>query len=487
MTQSIERISTGVDGLDYILLGGLVQGGAYLVRGGPGTGKTTLGLHYLTAGAAAGEQVLFVSLGESVEDIKRNARNLDVALDKMAFLDLSPTAEFFAEVESYDIFSPAEVERAPTTTRIIDAVHNYKPQRVFIDSMAQFRYLCVDVFQYRKQVLSFLRYLKGKGITVMFTSEAGADTPDSDVQFLSDGIVNLSLDGHERHIGVVKFRGSSFVPGDHGMRMVQSGMEVLPRLEPLERTGEPEMEAIPWGIPAIDRLLHGGLERGTITIISGPSGVGKTILGLEFMRAGADRGERSILYTFEEEVDIVLKRSELIGIRAGELIDKGTLFLTKIRPLQFTPDEFAHLVRRDVEERSARLVMIDSVSGYNLSLHGTGLVRRLHALCKYLQSIGVTVLLVTETQSIVGDFRATDVELSYLADNIVFLRYMEIQGELRKAIGVLKKRLSDFEKTLREFEITPNGIMVGEPMKDLRGIFSEIPTWVAAEKDGPAI
>ena len=240
------------------------------------------------------------------------------------------------------------------------------------------------------------------------------------------------------------------------------------------------MEALPLGVVKLDQMLHGGLERGTITIISGPSGVGKTTLGLQFMKTGAARGERSIVYTFEEEVDIVIQRSEMIGIPARRMVDEGTLSLTKVRPLQFTPDEFAHLVRRDVEDRGARVVMIDSVSGYKLSLHGAGLVRRLHALCKFLQSTGVTVVLLAETQSIVGDFQATDVELSYLADNIVFLRYLEIEGELRKAVGVLKKRLSDFEKVLREFEITSNGIQVGEPMTEFRGILSGVPTSVGA-------
>jgi circadian clock protein KaiC len=240
------------------------------------------------------------------------------------------------------------------------------------------------------------------------------------------------------------------------------------------------MEALPVGVVKLDQMLHGGLERGTITIISGPSGVGKTTLGLQFMKTGAARGERSIVYTFEEEVEIVIQRSEMIGIPARKMVEEGTLSLTKVRPLQFTPDEFAHLVRRDVEDRGARVVMIDSVSGYKLSLHGADLVRRLHALCKFLQSIGVTVVLLAETQSIVGDFQATDVELSYLADNIVFLRYLEIEGELRKAIGVLKKRLSDFEKVLREFEITSNGIQVGDPMTELRGILSGVPTSVAA-------
>ncbi len=486
MSDTTERLSTGAKGLDEILLGGLVRGGAYLVRGGPGTGKTTLGLHFLAAGAAAGEKVLCVALGEPVERITKNARSIGVSTDQISFVDLSPTSDFFAEVETYDIFSPAEVEREPTTRRIVEAVEKVQPARVFIDSMAQFRYLASDVFQYRKQVLSFLRFLTGAGATVLFTSESSDDMPDADVQFLSDGIIHLSMNSYGRQVSISKLRGSSFVPGDHGLQLTDAGMDVLPRLRPRPGGGAIQKETLPSGIPGVDQMLRGGLERGTISALSGPSGVGKTTLGLQFMKEAAGRGEGSIVYTFEEEVDTVMLRAEAINIPTAEMIEQGTLSLIKIHPLQYTPDEFAHTVKRDVERLGARIVMIDSISGYKLSLHGSDLVRNLHALCKYLQSTGVTVILVIETASIVGDFKATDSNLSYLADNIIFLRYLEIHGELRKAIGVLKKRMSDFDKSLREYEITKFGLKVGEPLSDLRGVLSGTPTWDEKGWDGNA-
>lgn len=419
-----------------------------------------------------------------MERITDNAQSIGIVTEGISFVDLSPTSEFFAEVETYDIFSPAEVEREPMTQRIVEAVEKIQPTRVFIDSMAQFRYLASDVFQYRKQVLSFLRFLTGEGATVLFTSEASDDMPDADLQFLSDGIIHLSMGSQGRKVSVTKFRGSSFVPGEHGVLLTDTGMDVLPRLRPEQRDGAVERDTLPSGIPGVDQMLRGGVERGTITALSGPSGVGKTTLGLQFMKEAAGRGEGSIVYTFEEEVDTVMHRAEAINIPTTKMVEHGTLSIVKIHPLQFTPDEFAHTVKRDVERRSSRIVMIDSISGYKLSLHGGDLVRNLHALCKYLQSVGVTVILVIETASIVGDFKATDSNLSYLADNIIFLRYLEIQGELRKAIGVLKKRMSDFDKRLREYEITRFGLQVGEPLSDLRGVLSGTPTWAENGREG---
>jgi circadian clock protein KaiC len=261
-------------------------------------------------------------------------------------------------------------------------------------------------------------------------------------------------------------------------------VEAFPRLLPDSYEREFVPEAVPSGVPELDELLHGGLERGTITIISGPTGVGKTTLGLQFMKEAAGRGERSVVYTFEERTDTLLRRAEAVHIPVHSMIERGTLSVLQVEPLQLAPDEFARMVRREVEERQAQIVMIDSTSGYRLSLQSGGLVGQLHALCKYLQNMGVAVLLISEIEAITGDFRATEAGISYLADNIVFLRYLEVQGELRRAIGVLKKRLTGFENTLREIEITRYGIKVGKPLTELRGILRGTPEWVEPPEGG---
>lgn len=472
-----ERLSIGIPGLDEVLYSGIIPRQAYLVRGGPGTGKTTLGFHFLAAGVANGEKTLFITLGESVEQLRKNAETLGFESKNIVFLDLSPTSEFFARVQTYDIFSPAEVEREPTTQKIIEQVETLKPQRIFLDAMTQFRYLSTDAFQFRKQVLSFLRFLVEQDATVLLSSESSKEAPDNDLQFMSDGVIHLNFSANGRTLSVTKFRGSDFLSGDHSMRLTQRGIEVFPRLMPEVYNQKFVAEAIPSGIPELDELLHGGFERGTISIISGPSGVGKSTLGLQFMKEAAGRGERSVVYVFEEWIETLLRRCEAVNIPVHRMIERGTLSVVQVEPLKFTPDEFANLVRHEVEKLDVRIVMIDSISGYRLSVRGDELIRHIHALCKYLQNMGVAVILVNEVEAITGDFQATEVGLSYIGDNIIFLRYLEMQGEIRKVIGVLKKRMSDFERTLREFEVTHYGIKVGKPLTHLRGILRGTPEW----------
>ncbi|MGB3241223.1 MAG: ATPase domain-containing protein [Geitlerinemataceae cyanobacterium] len=483
MLQNRDKI--GVSGLDELLGGGFIPNRAYLVRGGPGSGKTTLGLHFLATGSRLSQPGLFITLGESAEQIRAQAEDLGLDISYVEFLDLSPSSEFFTEVQTYDIFSPAEVEQEPTTRSIIETVERLQPKRIFLDAMTQFRYLATDAFGYRKQVLSFIRFLIGGGATVLFTSESSPEAPDDDLQFISDGVIHIGLLQQGRAIAITKFRGSDFRDGYHSLRLTHTGMEVYPRLQPGERHREFVPETISSGIPALDELLHGGLERGTVTIISGPSGVGKTTVGLQFMKEAAGRGERSVVYTFEEEPEILLRRCESINIPARAMVGRGTLSVIKVEPLQYVVDEFAQLVREEAEIQNARIVMIDSIAGYRLSLRGGDLIPSVHALCKYLANMGVTVLLIDEVATVAEEFRASDVGITYLADNFVFMRYWERSidsvSEVRKGIGVLKKRLSDFEKTLREIEITRYGLKVGQPMPGLQGILSAAPRFVKSD------
>ncbi|WP_371865601.1 ATPase domain-containing protein [Dictyobacter alpinus] len=459
-------------GLDEILYGGLIEKRAYLLRGGPGCGKTTLGLHFLTEGIAREERCLFITMGEPETELRANAEALGFNLDQVRFLDLSPNAAFFTEMQTYDIFSPAEVEREPVTQQILDQIGELKPQRVFLDAMTQFRYLATDAFQFRKQVLSFLRFLVEQGATVVFTSEGTIAVPDDDLQFMSDGVMHLHFSPEGRSVSVSKFRGSDFRSGDHAIRLTDAGMLVFPRLSPEAHNRKFVKETIASGVPELDELLHGGLERGTITILTGPTGVGKTTLGLQFMKEAAGRGERSVVYTFEEMQETLMQRCESVNIPVRSMVERGTLSVVQIEPLHFTPDEFARMVRTEVEHHRASIVMIDSIAGYSVSLRGSNVSTQLHALCKYLQNMGTAVILVNEVQSIAGELQVSDLAISYLADNIVFLRYLELKGEIRKVIGVLKKRLSNFERTLREIEMTRYGIKVGRPMTNLQGILT---------------
>jgi len=474
-----QRVSTGVPGFDEILGGGFLPNRAYLVSGPPGTGKTTLGWHFLTAGAALGESALYVTFAEPGSELVANAVGLGFDVRGVEVVDLSPGPDVFSRQETYDLFSASEVERQPTTARIVEAIERLRPRRVFVDSMTSLRFLTTDAFQFRRQALSFLRYLAAQGATVFITSESTTETPDDDFRFIVDGVIELALQSRTWGLRVTKLRGSGFRSGVHGLRLGEGGAVVFPRLLPEMHAEAPEpgLARLSSGNAVLDEMLHGGIEHGSVTLMSGPTGVGKTTLGLQFLCESARRGERAALYTFDERKESLLLRAAKIGIPVDGYIADETLAVRSIEALRYGADEFAQMVRHDVEMRGTRTIMIDSVSGYRMTIQGTDLAERLHALGRYVQNVGATLILVDELRDL-QNFRISEVGISYLADNVIFLRYVErITGgkiELRKGIGILKKRLGDFEKQIREYRITPGGIEVGDALR-LSSIFARVP------------
>jgi len=485
-TPLAERVSTGIAGLDEILSGGLVSNRSYMVRGQAGSGKTILSFHFLQQGIEEGETALFINLEEDVRDLKANAAALGFDTDAIEFLDLSPSADVFVEDESYEVFEPAEVEREPLTERIVEGVTAVDPDRVVVDPLTQLRFLLSDDYQFRKQVVGFMRFLKDREATVLFTVQNTESLPTDDLEFITDGTIRLDAAEYGKTVRVPKFRGSATQSGDHAYRVTDSGIEVYPALQPgVRNAGDGRFEQISSGIPEVDELLHGGIERGTVSIVSGPTGVGKTTLSTQFMKEAAGRGERSVIYLFEETRETFLARSRAVNIPVDQMMEKGTLEVVEVEALERSPQEFARMVRDEVEERDADIVMVDGIAGYRLTLRGEeGMVlQQMHALGRYLKNAGATGIFIDETRNVTGAFQATMENISYLADNIVFLRHLEVEGELRKAIGVLKKRTSDFERTIREFRITEHGITVGEPMSGLRGILSGTPEVVDRESE----
>lgn len=470
-----ERLSVGVGGLDEVLHGGLRSGRAYAVRGDPGAGKTILGYHFLTADPDA--DALFVALEESEADVRRNAAELGFDLSGVDVLDLSPAEERFFEESSYTIFEPDEVEHADVTDHIAEALADDPPDRVFVDPLSQLRHLSPDDHQFRQETAALFGYLRRKGSTVLFTTQPTSRSPDKDLEFLADGSLELRRGEAGRTIEVTKFRGSDFRSGRHTLRIDATGLSVFPRLVPDKHRVSFEYSQLTSGVPTLDDLLGGGIERGTVTVVSGPTGVGKSTTSTQFLLAAAQRGERAVGYLFEESVASLRHRSAAIGRPVDDAIASGNLHLEAVEPLVMSPDEFATRVREQVEEHDARLVVIDGTAGYRLSLtdERDDVVAELHALCRYLRNVGVTVILTEEVTAVTGPFTATNERISYLADTLVFLRYVEVRGEMRKAIGVLKKRLGDFEPTLRRFRITEDGIRVGEPMTDLHGVLTGTP------------
>lgn len=473
MTANTPRISAGIRELDRILFGGLIQGASYLIRGGPGQGKTTLGLHFLSS-AKEGSNALFIGFQEPEEQLRTNAESIGIDMSNVSFLSLAPDEHFFTDQHGYDVFDAADVEREPMAASVTATVERLSPTHVFIDSMTQLRFLSSDVYQYRRQVLSLLRYFRNHGATILFTSERSADVSDEDLQFIADGVITLEKASTGSFLQVSKFRGSGFMHGAHQMRVGPSGIELFSRrLPPKKVLGSGERSRHATGIEKFDELLHGGLERGTISLITGPSGVGKSTLATLFAAHAARQNRKSAMYLFEEEQASLLYRSAALGIKIQEPFEAGLIYVEQIEPLRFLADEFAMLVHDKVEKENVELVILDSVAGYELTLGDTERSKMtLHSFAKSLSRRGVSVILINEVEAVTGQFKITEKGISYLADNVVYLRFVEADGELKKTLGVLKKRLSPFDPKMYTYKIKPPGIYLEDTVDEqgLQGI-----------------
>nr|WP_229770506.1 ATPase domain-containing protein [Halorhabdus sp. CBA1104] len=397
------------------------------------------------------------------------------------FHNLSPTSEQFAEQESYDVFESAEVEQPEFIDSLRTVVDEVEPDRVLLDPITEFRYLTTDERQFRKGILGLLDYLKDAGATVMLTSQAGETVTDEDLQFLVDSVVTLEVTGDSRSVQVSKFRGSSFRRGKHYYGIDDEGLTVWPTLVPGEQERSIEPGTLSSGVPELDSLLGGGLDTGTVTILSGPTGAGKTTTGVQFLTRAAIEETEGILFQFEEAERTIRERADAIGMPLKKVLEEGCLSIVEIEPDAYTVGEFEQLIREAVRD-GVELVMIDGTQGFKQNLRGLeDPTAALLRVGRYLRAAGVSTILVNEVHNITGDFRATEERTSNLADNLVFLRHVEYRGELRKVIGALKMRTSDFEHSLRELEITPEGIRVGEPLPQLRGILTGTPDWETAD------
>ncbi len=477
-----KKISTGIKGLDNILKGGYTAEDAYLIRGGAGSGKTTLGLHFLAAGAKKGDSVLCITLSEPKNKIIRNAKQRGFLLDDIQFLDLSPNSDFLAQEQNYSLFPSSEVEGFPLFNKITTKVKELQPKRVLIDGLNQLRFLAADNYQFRKSIQSLLQLMADYQINPLLVSEVGS-SPDDDLKFLCDGVINLGSKKGSRKITVSKNRGADFRSGEHAYSLNQRGMVIYPQLQTKYARGKQftgEIKQLSSGVQAIDKLLHGGIEKGANTVITGPTGCGKTSLGLTFIKAAAQQQKKSVIYLFEESPQVLQSRSASINIPIRDMLAKDLLKIQFFDQFELTPEIFVHKVKQDVAGQDIDIVMIDSITSFITSFaskttNKAELIKHLHLLRNFLTEREIALIMTNEIPNITGDLQITDENISYLADNVILLRYLELQGQLKKAIGVLKKRMSDFETHLRELEITSAGIKVGQPLKDLRGILTGNP------------
>lgn len=474
---SLSQTSTGISGLDEVLRGGYVRGRMYLVYGSPGTGKTIAGLHFLEAGLERDETVLYVHGEESRSEIVTNAAAVGIDVGDAEFLDLGPDSEFFTENRAYDLVEPGEIERDRYTRKIHGAVGEIDPDRIVVDPITQLRYVQATEKQFRREIVSFMRFLKDRDVTVVATATPAPDQRyETELQSLSDGIVRLSAGDGGRRLEVTKHRSVGQAHGDHGMEIRESGIEVYPAVTPERHTQTIGDAQVSTGVDELDELLGGGIERNTVTFISGPTGCGKTTLGTQFCARAAEDAPAAV-YLFEESVDSFTRRSEALGIPVTALCEAGQLHLEAVEPQAQSAEEFASIVRRDVDRKGITTVLIDGIDGYTMAIQGDRreLVANLHSLSRYLTNQDVTVLVTDEITEVTGISSATSIDASYIADNIVILSYVEVEGTLQKVVGVLKKRVGPFGHALRRFELGPDGIVVGDRLAGVTGILQGTP------------
>lgn len=474
------QLSSGVSGLDSLLNGGFLEGRLYLVIGTPGTGKTTLGMEFLRAGLDADETALFIHGEESEADLCANAAALGIDVSDAEFLDVGPESEFFTDSQTYDVVKPQDVTDENPIVDVREAIESRDPDRVLIDPITQFQYIEPNEYQFRKRIISFARFLKGRGTTVLMTKTPRGQM-DTQLRSLSDGVISLDYKEEKegRRISVPKHRGIGQQDGTHGLEIRESGIDVYPSLVPEQHARTFEPTQFSSGVDGLDAVLGGGLERGTVTIISGPSGVGKTTTATEFLHSAATNGNAALGYLFEESLETFTHRSETFGIPVTRLREEGKLTVDAVDPLSLSPEEFARTVKTEVEKQEAELVVIDGIAGYRTAIKGTegrvDLRRKLHALTRYLANMNTSVILIDQRSEVTGLPQATSENVSYVADNIVFQNYLELEGRLERVVGVLKKRVGGFETVPRRFTITANGIDVGEPVTGVHGVLEGIP------------
>jgi circadian clock protein KaiC len=488
--QDTIRSATGCPGLDDILGGGLPRGHFYLLEGEPGTGKTTLALQFMQEGLRSGEKVLYITLSETAEDLRSVARCHNLNLEGGQFLELKPSEEDLKPEGQYTVFHPAEVELSDRVQTILSEVNRVHPDRVVIDALSEVRMLARDPLRYRRQIISLREYIP-TDCTVLLLDDRSSMHADLELHSIVHGVMVLQKVHREygatrRRIEVSKLRGCAFREGYHDYQIRTGGLQVYPRLVAAEHiTDLDNRPPATSGIAELDALVGGGLDRGTSTLLIGPAGGGKSTLAVRWLKSAADRGEKTAAFIFEETLDTLIRRSRGLGMDLKPLLDSGHLQLEHVDPAEMGPGEFVESVRQAVDRNNASLVVIDSLNGFLQSMPGEQfLALHLHELLTYLNHKGVVTLLVLAQVGLVGSNIQAPADISYLADNILVLRYFEAQGEVKQAISMIKKRSGPHEHTIRELKLRPGQIWVGEPLTKFHGVVSGIPALVGQHNGG---
>ncbi|WP_435010353.1 ATPase domain-containing protein [Tundrisphaera lichenicola] len=482
--ESVGLASTGNLELDAILAGGLPAYHVYLIEGDPGAGKTTLALQFLLEGARLGERGMYVTLSETEGELRIIADSHGWSLDAIDIFELNPSLESLERDSHYTMFHPSEVELSETTKAILSMVEKNNPKRVVFDSLSEMRLLAQDPLRYRRQIMALKRFFLGRRSTVLFLDDRTSGEDELNLQSIVHGVINLEQRSPEfgaerRRMRVIKMRGVKFRGGYHDFRIERGGLDVYPRLTASEHRQDFDRGRLLSDLPELDKLLGGGVDYGSSTLIAGPAGVGKSTLATRYVFAAAERGQRCAMFIFDETLHTLLDRAESMGMNMRKHVESGLVTVQQVDPAELSPMEFAVVVSRMVRPvggEGARIVVIDSLNGYlNAMPEERFLVIQLHEILVYLGQLGVVTFLIVAQHGLLGPLQSP-VDASYLADTVILLRYYENHGRIRKAISVLKKRTGIHEETIRELRLSADGLVVGEPLETFRGIMSSSPS-----------
>lgn len=480
---------TGIQGLDEILGGGLPSHRFYLVEGDPGVGKTTLALQFLLEGVRVGEKCLYITLSESKEEIEQVASSHGFSLEGIHIVELSGLEAEIGSKKQNTLFHPSEVELQDTVETLKKHVERIQPARVAFDSLSELRLMADMALRYRRQLLAFKQFLMGRQCTVLLLDDLSHQaTGDAQVQSIAHGVLSLDKEechygGERRHLRVKKLRGQAFRGGNHDFTIVRGGLRVFPRLIAADHETRYPDRTLTTGVPDLDQLLGGGLDVGTSNLFMGPAGTSKTTLALQCAHQTASNGGRVLFFTFDETTRLITKRAAKVGLDIQPFLDSGAIVLRKLDPVEIGPGEFAYEIKSAIESHPTDLVVIDSLNGYLAAMGDERvLLLHLHELLTYLSHKGVTTIMTLAQSGMVGAMHSP-VDLSYLADTVLLLRFFEAGGAVKKAISVMKKRSDHHETTIREFRVDSQGLRIGAPLTDFHGVLTGVPTFVGDVAD----